>query len=458
MLPQITDVPERRDILRAVSFTLVVLKPMENSVFEMPQTLGPFRLLRELGAGGMGRVFLAERIEGFSQQVAIKVLYPHLFPEIAEEATEREGRVLATLNHPGIVRMLDICTTESGLRALVMEYVEGVPLDAYCDRNALGVRQRVELLVQVLESVEYAHRHLVIHADLKPENILVTAEGQTRLLDFGVATAVTELGANADPAGDFTAIFASPEQRGGERLTVGSDLYSLGLVARKILEPQSAGDLAAIIGKAVEPNPADRFQSAQEMLEEFKRYLLGYPTLTRPVGLWTRAKKWVLRNRLSAAVGVGLILVLILSAVGVVWQAQEARRKRQLAETQLRELVRLTDVLAGELYGSLQGLAGSEKAQAALLRSAHEAVVKLAAEADTDTDLQMELVAEYDKLARLQLEKASREAAVRKQCEDDLRQERALLSRLPARDGLVLQAQLRMAETSRMLEAVQAQH
>lgn len=460
--------------------------PKPNRV-EIPETIGPFRIVRVLGEGGMGVVYLAERIEQFSQQVAIKILHPSLFPKAAEPSIVREGQLLAVLDHPGIVRMLDLGESAAGSRYIVMEYVDGLPLDAFCDLHRLSLRRRIEILIDVLEAVEYAHRHLVVHADLKPANILVNADGTPRLLDFGVATFLTASGAQ-QPATDqaldqYTALYASPEQRAGERLTVACDIYSLGLIAQSVilglppellpitaLEVQAShptahaiakklgsldkqtlqeiaerrsttvgkflstvhGDIASILAKALAVKPDDRFQSVQEMHDEFRRYLLGYPIQTRPTGWLTGAKKWVLRNKLAAAFGFVLLAVVLASALGVVWRTREASRNRQIAISRLHDLVRLTDSLAGELYDSVHGLQGSEAAQAALLKSAHETIHKLEMEHDSDLQLKLELAREYEKLARLELSVTPQTSDSMRQSSDDVARELNILRSLPA--------------------------
>ena len=478
---------------------------------EIPEKIGPFRILRLLGAGGMGAVYLAERVEQFSQKVAIKILHPHLFPTVADAEITREGQLLAALEHPGIVRMLDLGISTSGLRYIVMEYVDGVELDAYCDAQRLSIHRRMEILLDVFEAVEHAHRHLVVHADLKLENILVTAEGKPRLLDFGVAMVLSELGvSDSEPQrfneGSYTALYASPEQRSGERLTVASDIYSLGLIAQSILtgvQPEIlpigvlhsvlpnpdtttaagvkklkslasdtlkevatcrattpgglvtaiAGDVEAILAKALRIDPKVRFHSVQEMRDEFERSLLGYPIHTRSTGRLTRVHKWVLRNRLAASLGFVFLLALLFSIVGVVRQATEAARKRQIAETRLRDLVRLTDVLAGDLYGSLHGLQGSESAQAALLNSAHETINKLAAEDDQDAQLELELAREYEKLARLELGRTPLTQDAVRQSTDDLNKESGILQRMKGSDPEVRRIREKLSEVMQLRDA-----
>jgi len=460
--------------------------PKPNRV-EIPETIGPFRIVRVLGEGGMGVVYLAERIEQFSQQVAIKILHPSLFPKVAEPSIVREGQLLAVLDNPGIVRMLDLGESATGSRYIVMEYVDGLPLDVFCDLHRLSLRRRIEILIDVLGAVEYAHRHLVVHADLKPANILVNADGTPRLLDFGVATFLTASGAQQPATGQaldqYTALYASPEQRAGERLTVASDIYSLGLIAQSVilgippellpiaaLQTQSPhlsanaiakklgsldkqtlqeiaerrsttggkflstvhGDIESIVAKALQVKPDDRFQSVQEMYDEFRRYLLGYPIQTRPTGWLVGAKKWMLRNKLAAAFGFVLLAVVLASTFGIVWRTREASRNRQIAIARLHDLVRLTDSLAGELYDSVHGLQGSEAAQAALLKGAHETIHKLEIEHDSDLQLKLEMAREYEKLARLELSLTPQTSDSMRQSSDDVERELSILSSLPA--------------------------
>jgi serine/threonine protein kinase len=479
----------------------------------IPPSIGPFRIARLLGVGGMGVVYLGERMEQFSQQVAIKILHPHLFPAAADAKLEREGELLAALEHPGVVRLLDLGVTENGLRYIVMDYVDGISIDAYCDNRRLPLARRIQLLLDVCEAVEHAHRHLVVHADLKPENILVTADGKPMLLDFGVAAILSELGAAPPHAnslasresggGEYTPLYASPEQRSGERLTVASDIYSLGLIAQTILTgvqpeplpvgvlhstsgalvPPAAsrklrtlshssleriaearattpsgfmtaihGDLEAILAKAMRLHSKERFQSAQELRDEFERSLLGYPILTRPASRTTRVFKWVLRNRLAASLGGVFLLAVLFSIAGVVFQATDAARKRQIAQTRLHELVRLTDLLAGDLYDSVHGLQDSESAQAALLNSAHQTIDKLADEDQHDAQLELELAREYEKLARLELRRKPLTAEALQKAKEDIGKEASILKQMDSSDAEVARISARLPQLMKSSE------
>jgi non-specific serine/threonine protein kinase/serine/threonine-protein kinase len=229
---------------------------------ESPQQLGPYRLVRQLGEGGMGAVFLATRADAeFEMRVAVKLIRPGVDSEVLVTRFLRERQILAGMEHPNIARLLD-GGTSSGQPYLVLDYVEGQPLDRYCDEGRLSVRQRLKLFRKVCAPVHYAHQNLVIHRDLKPTNILVGADGEPKLLDFGIATLL-----QADnPVADLTAVhglflsplYASPEQLRGRRTTVASDVYSLGVILYQLLcgchpfqtETGNTADLVAAVVKS----------------------------------------------------------------------------------------------------------------------------------------------------------------------------------------------------------------
>lgn len=347
--------------------------------------IGPYRVLSLLGRGGMGSVWLAERADGlFERKVALKLLHEHVFAGALRERFARERKILAGLAHPLIAGLLDAGIAADGQPYLALEYVQGATLTAHCDQQRLNVRQRVALMTQVLTAVQHAHRSLVIHRDLKPTNILVTPSGEVRLLDFGIAKLMTdgharetELTQEAGRA--LTLDYASPEQITGRPLTTASDVYSLGVVLYTLLcgqkpyrvprasraaledailsaepvrasqQPLSAaiadarattsarlaralqGDLDTILSKALKKDPAERYGSADALLDDLQRYLHGQPVLARPDSLAYRSVKFVARNRLMVALGL-CIAVALLSAAGFSRvQASEAQRQARRA-------------------------------------------------------------------------------------------------------------------------------
>jgi serine/threonine-protein kinase len=337
--------------------------------------VGPYRLLRMLGSGGMGAVWLAERVDGMvTRPVALKL--PHLVAmrrgELAERMA-REREILATLDHRNIARLLDAGVTPEGQPFLALEHVEGIPIDRYCANEGgapLDVAQRLRLFRQVAEAVAYAHGKLVVHRDLKPANILVSTGGGVKLLDFGIAklldqglaahTRLTEVSGRA-----FTPDYASPEQILGEPLTVASDVYSLGVVLFELLtgsrpyryrtrgaledailggetarasqvapEPLRRalqGDLDTIIAMALRRDPRERYATVNALADDVTRHLEQRPVLARPDSHWYRLRKFVARNRLGVGAA-ALASLAVLAGSGVaLWQARVAIAERDRA-------------------------------------------------------------------------------------------------------------------------------
>ena len=315
---------------------------------ESGRTIGAYRLVRELGRGGMGSVWLAERVDGLiDRPVALKL--PHVIAHSGlAERMARERAILAALNHPHIARLYDAGLGDDGQPYLALEYVEGRPLDVHCrsgdNGQPLDLRARLRLFLQVVNAVAYAHGKLIIHRDLKPANILVTAEGEVRLLDFGIAklledgvahdSALTELGPRA-----LTPDYASPEQIRGEPLTVAADVYALGVLLYELLtdrlpyprksrselehailniepSPPLRGDVDTIALKALKKRPEERYATANALAEDVARYLDGRPVLARPDSASYRLMKFVGRHKVGvASAAAALIAVLAGAAV-----------------------------------------------------------------------------------------------------------------------------------------------
>ncbi len=320
--------------------------------------LGPYRLVREIGRGGMGVVYEAERDdEEFERRVAIKVLPTAWAAPALAERFRFERRVLAGLDHPNIARLLDAGTTGDGVPYFVMEYVDGQPIDVWCRERGLTVRQRVEMLLSVCGAVAHAHQHLVVHRDLKPANILITTDGVPKLLDFGIATLVsvdggTSAGLTRTGQSSFTPEYASPEQVRGERVTTTTDVYSLGVLAYRLLSgrppyalqtsqgqslplvdamriicevdppaPSSVagaadasvlrGDLDTVVLKALRKAPRERYASVFALSADLAAWMDGQLVSATPATLGYRLRKFVARNRTGTLAAAAVVLALV---------------------------------------------------------------------------------------------------------------------------------------------------
>ncbi len=319
------------------------------------QRIGAFRLVRLLGKGGMAAVFLAAR-EGddFRQDVAIKLLRRGLYSEIEQRLFQRERRVLASLNHPNIARLVDGGLTDAGVPYLVMDYVDGEPITRHADARALGLRARLALFLTVCRAVEAAHRALIVHRDIKPSNILVAHDGTVKLLDFGIAK-LLEDNVEGATVGVFTPDYAAPEQIAGTVVTTATDVYALGVLLHELLlgarpgkttrRPSSLadantgdaaraqlhrrlrGDLDNILMKALEPEPDRRYASAGALAEDIERHLAGLPVAAHPPSRWYRARKFVARHKGGVLTTAAFVLAIV-AALGVaLWQARIARQE-----------------------------------------------------------------------------------------------------------------------------------
>ena len=320
--------------------------------------VGKYRIIREIAHGGMGRVFLAERADGqFDQQVALKLLHSDLDTENMRRRFRAERQILASLNHPNIARLLDGGVTKSLYEEgenrpyLVMEYIEGKPIVQYCYDHDLTIRERLKLFIKVAETVQHAHRNLIIHCDIKPSNILITEEGEVKLLDFGIARMLDENVSSMPLATQtlrrwMTPEYAAPEQIRGERPTTSTDVYQLGVLLYELLTGHRPfeltgenirkleqdiveidpaipsltvhsnvisrtlyGDLDAIILKALRKESGARYESASAFIDDVGRYLSGQPVTARRGNIGYRAGKFVHRHRLGVSVTAGILLL-----------------------------------------------------------------------------------------------------------------------------------------------------
>jgi tetratricopeptide (TPR) repeat protein len=332
------------------------------------QLVGPYRLEREIGRGGMGTVWLAVRADGqFERRVAIK--FPAAGSPLARALVEpmlrHETRLLAALDHPGIARLLDAGTSATGEPYLILEYVEGRPITHHVSAERLPYAARVDLVRAAAAALEHAHRRLILHCDLKPAHVCVTAEGAVKLLDFGLAR-LAEAAAAPPAWRAFTPGYASPEQTRDEITSVASDVYALGRILAETLATGPGPvprDLAAVVARATAANPAERYHSAQKLDEDLGAWRERRPVAARPPTIAYRARCWMRRRPSVAA---ALAVAVLAAGVGftTTWQQRNvARQERDFARS-------TATTMARELAGALARMSGPTEARLGLLREA----------------------------------------------------------------------------------------
>ncbi len=400
---------------------------------------GAFEIVRKIGEGGMGTVYLGRRYEDFEQSAAIKLIHgtPAAVALMAGRFRQ-ERQILAVLEHPNIARLLDGGVSPDGQPYLAMEYVEGVRLDRYCGEQGLSIRARLVLFRKVCGAVHFAHQHLVVHRDLKPSNILVDANGEPKLLDFGIAKILSTDSGSRENATTVAGLmmtpqFASPEQLQGLPCAVASDVYSLGVIlyellagkgpysdaatpaelmaavvtadpprpSRQVAESDRTalrGDLDSIVLKALAKKPGQRYGSVEQLSEDIGRHLEGLPVSAMASTRLYVAGKFVGRHRASVSAAALVLLSLITGMAATLWQARVAERQRALAEQRFSDARKLANYLLFPLYDSVQALQGSLPVRADLASQALLYLDRLGAARSADRALNLELAEGYLRL------------------------------------------------------------
>ncbi|HEV2799469.1 MAG TPA: protein kinase [Pyrinomonadaceae bacterium] len=426
------------------------------------ERLDGYEIKKLLGEGGMGEVYLASDVE-LGREVALKLVKRGLGTSEVLRRFRHEEQILASLDHPHVARLFGGGRTKEGLPYFVMEYIEGQPIDKFCDAQRLSTTERLELFRKVCAAVSYAHRHLVVHRDIKPGNILVTPAGEPKLLDFGIAKLLDPTAAPDTPAhtitmlGVMTPEYASPEHVRGEAVTTATDIYSLGVLLYKLLtgrrpyhlqsrrpeeiarviceqeperpstaianretrntdsqadsakpqfairNPQSLrGDLDNIVLLALRKEPARRYATVEQFSEDIRRYLEGLPVMARKATFGYRAAKFIGRHKVGVASAALVLLALIAGLTTTVWQARVASAERARAERRFNDVRKLANSNLFELHDAIANLPGSTPARELLVKRALEYLDSLAQESQGDASLQRELVAAYLKVGNVQ--------------------------------------------------------
>ncbi|MGA8153528.1 MAG: protein kinase [Terriglobales bacterium] len=427
--------------------------------------VGAYQIVEEIGHGGMGEVYRATRADGlYEKEVAVKLVRGGYDSAFVLDRFRHERQILASLDHPNIAHLLDGGTTDDGIPYLVMELIEGVPIDVYCDSHSLSVTLRLQIFLQVCAAVQYAHQRLVIHRDIKPGNILVTKDGTPKLLDFGIAKILDpSAGRENTIARPMTPEYASPEQIRGEPITTASDVYSLGVVLYQLLtgrspypadtttahelaravcdqEPQRpstamfmpegrgqggdphavemssrtregspaklrrrlAGDLDNIVLQALRKEPQRRYPSVERLAEDIRRHLAGLPVTARSDSWPYRAAKFTRRHKVGMLATAMVALTLLTGMILTLREARIAEINRKRAERRFNDVRRMANSLMFEVHDAIKDLPGSTPARKLLVSRALEYLDSLNQEAKGDPSLMRELAAAYERIGDVQ--------------------------------------------------------
>jgi serine/threonine protein kinase len=451
---------DRADLAAAAA---AVISPDEN--FWVGRRVGPYKVVTQIGMGGMGEVYSAFRADDYQKAVALKFVRAGQYSGEVFNRFKNERQILAGLDHPNLAKLLDGGTSEEGMPYFVMELIDGQPITEYCNQHQLAIRERLKLFLQVCAGVHYAHQHLIIHRDIKPGNILVTADGIPKLLDFGIAK-IVESGQSADaPDATLTSSriltprYASPEQIKGEAMTIATDVYSLGVVMYELLtgrspyelvngntqefaqevcerEPQKPslavlrssaaedgspenrsgafreishekvskqlrGDIDNIVLMALRKEPSRRYASANDLHEDIQRHLENIPVHARNDSVWYRATKFVARHKAAVAASALVLVALLAGLIITLHEARVAQNERARAERRFNDVRKLANSLMFEVHDSIRDLPGTLPARKLLVSRAQEYLDSLSQEAGGDTALQRELAAAYDRVGDL---------------------------------------------------------
>lgn len=369
---------------------------------------GPFRLLRQIGRGGMGIVYLAERADGeVRQRVAVKLLRSTFDSSTARQRFLQERQILAHLSHPHIAKLIDAGHRPDGHPYLAMEYVEGRPIDEFA--ASLSMREKVALLVPVCAAIAAAHQKLVVHRDLKPGNILVEEDGRPVVLDFGIAKLMDVSDATATMERRLTPEYASPEQKAGAPASTAADIYSLGAVLHQVLtgnvpqrdtdpaqirETTGDRDLDAVISKATRTEPDERYSTADQLAQDLRAWLDGRPVAARQGERWYRARRY-LRRYWPLVLTAACILLGLTAGLVVI------RRERDAAQQRFEEVRRL----ANEFFAvekDIQGVPGSTAIRERMVKTSIRYLEGLSRAAGDNWRLKQEIAAGYRKAAEAQ--------------------------------------------------------
>lgn len=375
-----------------------------------PERIGAYRITGLIGQGGMGAVFEGERDSGdFAHKVAIKIIRPGILSDALIARFRRERQILADLSHGNIARLLDGGELEDGSPYIIMEYVDGQPITVWANDQGLGTEDRLRLFTDACSAVRHAHQNLIVHRDITPSNVLVTPAGQVKLIDFGIAkpndvdAVPTEASSNSLVSLSFTPGFAAPERAQGTGTNTLSDVYSLGKLLEALVEgmPPSA-DIAAIITRATETDPARRYASVDALMDDVNNFRTDRAVDAREGGAGYRVGKFLKRRRL-VVVGTSVAFAGLATALGVTfWQYQRAETARAESDYRFQQVRTLAKSLMFDVYDKIDVVPGSTSAKVELAGAAQTYLDSLASDARASDALRIETASGLVRLSEIQ--------------------------------------------------------
>ncbi len=385
------------------SAAMIPTQPPEPAELEKepppPERIGNYRIIEEIGRGGMGLVYRAARDDGlFDQQVAIKVIRRNIFSATTHEQFATERRILARLHHPHIAHLLDGGVSEDGAPYIIMELIKGVPITDYAAAQGLDLAARLALFRDACEALEYAHRELVVHADVKPSNVVVAEGFGVKLLDFGIARLVGEDSGRAGSA--HTPGYSSPARLSGERSTPTDDVFALGVLMGKLIEGVAGADqdLHAVAAKAAQDDASLRYGAVSELIADLDRWRRHAPVTARPPGR-ARAFLMFLRRNRALALGVALLAITAVTTTALYIRAERAQAEAEHRFAEVRSLARY---MLYDQFDGLEKVPGTLKVRLALLDKSQSYLTSLAAEKEPSADLALDIGQGFTRLAIVQ--------------------------------------------------------
>jgi serine/threonine protein kinase len=446
------------NFIEALDLQALDLSASASAEYQIGTNIGPYRIVQPIGAGGMGTVYQAVRVDDlYRKLVALKVVRRGLFDGTSRRRFDTERQILAHLDHPNIAKLLDGGTTPDGRPYFVMDFIAGKPIDAYCDDLRLNVRERLRLFLTVCSAVQYAHENFVVHRDIKPGNILVTSDGQLRLLDFGIAKLLDPETLISEETTNFvqmmTPEFASPEQLRNLPATTASDTWSLGVLlfilltggkpfaferatpqdvyeairdteprlasatvaggieaaAARRTKPEKlarelAGDLDNILLMALRVEPERRYRSVAALAADIAKHLAGLPISARDDNWKYRAGKFIHRHKAAVIAAWLAIAALAGGSITTLWEARVAERERERAERRFAEVRHIANALLFDVHDALRDVNGAGPARVMVIGRAISFFDSLARDAGSDLQLERELGAGYERAGDIQIQ------------------------------------------------------